>query len=139
MNILSANEEDAEKIYSLLKKEKRTAYTKNLVMDLIESRASLALKAVEENNKVVGALGARAEGKNSAWLYFIVVDKEYRNEGIARSLNSELERRCRTKKIKRIALDTPDKSFFSKLGYKQAGKIPKWYGTKDQIIMFKKV
>ncbi|GBE20651.1 hypothetical protein BMS3Abin17_01393 [archaeon BMS3Abin17] len=44
---------------------------------------------------------------------------------------------ARKKGIKRMALDTPDREFFEKFGFKEVGRIPNWYEDKDQIIMFK--
>lgn len=131
-----AGNKDIDRIYGIMQESERIAYTKELVNDLITSPDSFCLK-LEEEGKLIGALGARAEGENSCWLYFIVIRKESRGRGYARELMERFFREAGRKGIKRIALDTPDREFFEKFGFEDVGKIPKWYETEDQHIMFK--
>ncbi len=128
---------EAERIYELIKEEGKTAYTLDLVKDLINTEGSLSL--ILKNDKIIGALGARAEGKNSAWLYYIVIDRDYREKGYAKKLIDKLFEEARKKGIRRIALDTPEKEFFEKFGFKEVGRIPDWHENKDQVIMFKEL
>jgi ribosomal protein S18 acetylase RimI-like enzyme len=136
MNIQYATLDDIEQIYKIMRQIGRIAYTKNLVIDLINSEDSICLKLLE-NGQIAGVLGARAEGKNSYWLYFIVVKEEYREKGYAKEMMDKLFEEVKKKGVKRIALDTPDKDFFEKFGFKEIGRIPNWYEDKDQVIMFK--
>ncbi|GBE20650.1 hypothetical protein BMS3Abin17_01392 [archaeon BMS3Abin17] len=66
---------DAEGIFEIMQDVKRTAYTLDLVKDLINTHGSLSLKLIIDG-KIIGALGARAEGRNSGWLYYIVVHQK---------------------------------------------------------------
>lgn len=133
--IREATPEDADRIFALLEKEGRVAYTLDLVRDLIGQDDSLSL-VDEDDGEIVGALGARAEGKNSAWLYYLITSQKRRGEGRARALFEELKEQARERGIKRLALDTPDCSFFEHLGFTEVGRIPDWYEDKDQVIMF---
>ncbi|HDZ61044.1 MAG TPA: GNAT family N-acetyltransferase [Candidatus Pacearchaeota archaeon] len=63
--------------------------------------------------------------------------KDYRNKEYSIKLMNYLFDEARKKGIKRMALDTPDREFFEKFGFKEVGRIPNWYEDKDQIIMFK--
>ncbi len=129
---------DAKKIYSLMKKEKKSAYTIELVKDLIETKKAVSIKLVSEG-KIIGALGARPEGKNAYWLYYVIVDKKHRNNGYARALVDSFYSLAKRNGAKRVATDTPEKEFFEKVGLKEVGRIPRWYEDKDQIIMHKKL
>ena len=135
VQIAFANIEDAEEIYALLKDVGRSAYTLDLVKDLITTEGSYSLVLTEEKY-VVGALGARAEGKDSSWLYYIVIHTDFRGKGYARELIKKLFEELKSAGIKRVALDTPDKEFFSKFHFREAGRIPNWYVDKDQFIMY---
>lgn len=138
MEIRYANKKDIDDIWKIMKTVGRVAYTKDLVNDLISSKKSICLKLLEKN-KIIGALGARAEGKNSYWLYFIVVKPLFRHKNYAIKLMNKLFKEVKKKGSNRIALDTPDEEFFKKFGFKEVGRMPKWYENKDQIIMFKQL
>lgn len=138
MDIQFANLEDVENIFKIMKDVGRVAYTKDLVRDLIESKDSLCLKLIE-NGQIIGALGARAEGKNSSWLYFVVIKDQYRGRGYAKELMNRFFEEAKKKGLKRVALDTPDSEFFEGFGFKEVGRIPNWYEDRDQIIMFRNI
>jgi N-acetylglutamate synthase-like GNAT family acetyltransferase len=114
----------------------RVAYTKDLVRDLINSKDSFCFKLIE-SDQIIGALGARSEGMNSSWLYFVVIKDQYRGRAYAKELMNRFFEEAKKKGLKRVALDTPDKDFFVKFGFQEVGRIPKWYEDRDQIIMFK--
>jgi ribosomal protein S18 acetylase RimI-like enzyme len=135
MKIKYVTSEDVEEIYEIMRSVGRIAYTKGLIVDLINSQDSFCLK-LQDDKQIIGVLGARAEGKNSSWLYFIVIKEDYRGKGYAKELMNKFFNELKCKGIKRIALDTPDKEFFEKFGFKEVGRIPDWYEEKDQIIMF---
>ena len=136
MDIKHATLHDSEEIYRIMKPEGRVAYTKDLIVDLVNSEDPVCLKLLEDG-QIVGALGARAEGRNSYWLYFIVVKEGYRERGCAKELMDRFFEEVKRKGVKRIALDTPDKDFFEKFGFEEVGRIPNWYEDRDQVIMFK--
>ncbi len=131
-----ATTKDIDRIYEIMEESERMAYTKELVNDLIISKDSICLK-ITEDGEIIGALGARAEGENSCWLYFIVVRKNCRIQGYAGKLMEKFFEEARKEGFKRVALDTPDREFFERFGFEDVGRIPKWYETKDQHIMFK--
>jgi len=131
-----ADIEDVEEIYDIMKGIGRIAYTRDLVADLINSESSICLKLILDE-KIIGALGEKAEGENALWLYFVVVKEEFRKKDYATKLMNRLFEEAKNIGIKRIALDTPDREFSEKFGFKEAGKIPNWYKGKDQIIMYR--
>ncbi len=138
MKIVYSKLSDAKKIYAMLRREKRVAYTLDLVKDLITAKHSFSLK-LTDNEKCIAALGARAEGKNSAWLYYVVVDKNYRQKGCASMLINYFFKEAKKRGVKRIATDTPDVVFYSKFGFKKVGRIPRWYEDRDQVILFRRL
>ncbi len=135
MEIREATLGDVEQIGNLMRSDGRRAYTKDLAIDLIENSQSLCL-VLTENNQIVGSLGARGEGKNSCWLYYIIVKEEFRKKGHARELMKRFFDEARKIGAKRIALDTPEKEFFEKFGFKEVGRLPDWYEDMDQVIMY---
>lgn len=135
--IKQAKLKDAERIQELIDQEDKVGYTLNFIEDLIRTDAPLSLELVVDD-KIIGGLGARVEGENSAYLYYIVVDKSYRKNGYARKLMKEFFNEAKNNGIKRIALDTPYPEFFGKFGFKEVGKLPDW-DTKDQFIMLKEL
>jgi len=135
MEIRNATLDDVEQIYEIMKDNPRDAYTKDLVIDLIENRQSICLVSTE-NNQIIGSVGARGEGKKSCWLYYIVVKKKFRSMGYARGMIERFFDVAKKRKIKRIALDTPEKEFFERFDFKEVGRLPKWYEDKDQILMY---
>lgn len=131
---------DSEEIFQIMRQiGRRAAYTIDLVKDLIQSGENSISLVLILNNKIIGALGARAEGKKSLWFYYIVIDKEHRKKGYGRKLMSKFFEEARKKGIKRVATDTPAKEFFENFGFKEVGKIPNWYEDKDQIIMYQRL
>ena len=129
---------DADAIFALLKKEGRAAYTKDIVIDTIRTKGSLCLRMVQDGI-LIGAVGARAEGRHSAWVYYIVIDRRFRLRGNSKKLMNMLFKACAKKGIKRIALDTPDCSYFGKFGFREVGRIKRWYEDRDQVIMYRPV
>jgi amino-acid N-acetyltransferase len=135
MEIRAAVLDDVEQIYEIMKSDGRRAYTKDLAIDLIENSQSLCL-VITENNQIVGSLGARGEGKDSCWLYYIIVREEFRHKGHARELMKRFLDNARRMGAKSIALDTPDREFFEKFGFKEVGRLPGWYEDMDQVITY---
>lgn len=130
---------DKNKIYQILKKPRRDAYTNQLIIDLIKNKKSICLVATF-NKKIVGCIGARREGYKAYWIYFIDVTKKFRNHKIGTALMNKLLERARELKADKIAIDTPNKRFPLKVGFKIIGKLPKWQAkNKTQYIMFKKL
>lgn len=140
MEIRHAKLEDVDEIYSLMKdlKRDRSAYTKDLVVDLIKTKNSLCLVAIENKN-IIAALGARGEGKNSLWLYYLVIKEELRSKGYGEKMMDYLFDEAKKIGVKRIAMDTPEVEYFKKFGFEEVGRIPGWYEDRDQVILFKKI
>lgn len=90
------------------------AYTKHLIIDLIEHKKSFCLK-LTKNSQLIGVLGARSEGQNSFWLYFIVIKKQFQGKGYAKALMQAFFKESKKRAVKRIALDTLDKIFLPSL------------------------
>jgi amino-acid N-acetyltransferase len=133
-----AKMDDLEKIFEIMESEARSVYTIDLVRDMISSEGSLSL-IVTEDEKIAGMIGARAEGKNSAWIYYVLIGQDFRGKGYAKKLMEKFFDEARSKGIKRVATDTPNSSFFEKFGFSEAGRIPHWYEEKDQIILFREI
>ena len=89
---------DADRIHELLQETGKAVYTKDPVIDLI-----------------------RSEGRNSAWLYFVVIRPEHRNKGYASRLMNRFFAEAR------------------RFGFEQVGLLPNWYEDRDQIIVFRKL
>ena len=139
IKLRKATLKDKNKIYQILKKPRRDAYTEQLVIDLIKNKKSICLVATL-NNKIVGCVGARREGYKAYWIYFIDIIKKFRNHRIGTALMNKLLERAGELKADKIAIDTPNKRFPLKFGFKIVGKLPKWQTkNKTQFIMFKKL
>lgn len=138
MEIKPVGKEDIKEVFEIMKVYRRAAYTENFVKDLVYSKRSLCLKLVK-NGKILGVIGAREEGKNSLWLYFVVVKKDERGKGYGRALMEKLLEEAKKHGIKRIALDTPEPGFFEKFGFRSLAELPKWYEEKNQFVMFKRI
>ena len=139
IRIRNSTLKDKNKIYQILKKPRRDAYTEQLVIDLIKNKPSICLVAIS-SNKIVGCAGARREGYKAYWIYFIDVIKEFRNHGIGTMLMNKLLEKAKKLGANKIAIDTPNKRFPLKFGFKIVGKLPNWQAkNKTQYIMFKKL
>jgi len=139
MKIRKARLKDAKGIYlKFLKKPYRDAYTNQLIIDLIKNKLSICLVA-EQNNRIVGVLGARREGHKAYWIYFVEVKKKFRNKSVKDFLMKKFFNNIKKLKANKIAVDTPNKKFFLRFGFKEIGKLPNWQKSKSQFIMFKKI
>lgn len=138
IKIRNARISELGKVYSVLQEFRRDAYTKELAESLIEEKNSVCIVAIAES-RIIATLGARKEGKNAMWIYFLAVRKKYQGKGIATRLNQEFLEKAKRLGIRKIATDTPEPNLFMKFGFKEAGMLPKWYESKDQYIMFRRL
>jgi ribosomal protein S18 acetylase RimI-like enzyme len=93
---------------------------------------------VENNDKVIGAIGVR-ENKYGSGGYemdsdYVAVDKDYRGKGIATKLLSEVEKFVIENSGRYLHVLTcdinsykPARSFYEKNGYKKVAEIPNYY------------
>lgn len=105
---------------------------------------------VEDNGKIVGALGVR-ENKYGSGGYemdsdYVAVHKDYRGKGIANKLLTEAEKFIKERGGRYLHVLTcdidsykPARSFYKKNGYKKVAEIPDYYVEGEgRIDYFKK-
>jgi GNAT superfamily N-acetyltransferase len=97
-----------------------------------------------EDNKIVGFIGF-SEGyfRDSDYLDWVFVDKEYRGKGIAERLIKEFEKDAKKRGVKRIFSTTirknkPVMKMQKKLGYKRVGYVWNLWEEGDKEIFFSK-
>ncbi len=138
-SIRSAGLSDSSNIYlNVLNRVGREAYNEQLICDLIKDDLSICLVA-EKGEDIVGALGARREGHEAYWLYFLHSKKEG-NDEVECLLMEKFFEIVKEKNANKIASDSPDVRLLKKFGFNEVGRIPEWQKDgRDQIIMFKKL
>mgnify|MGYP000397879644 CR=1 FL=1 len=71
------------------------------------------------NENLVGLVICEITLNKQAYIWYLIVDEKYRGRGIGQKLISELEGKLKSKKIKKIFLNSSDdsKKFYEKLDF----------------------
>lgn len=85
-----------------------------------------------EGKKLIGGIQVRLYDKPKCWIYFFVVDKKHRQEGIGTKLLLAVEKNM-PKGYFLILVDFGNtditaKKFYVKNGFKKVATIPNWFG-----------
>lgn len=97
-----------------------------------------------DNKKIIGFIGfSKRYFRDSDYLEWVFVDKNYRGRGIAETLIKKFEQDARRRKSRRIFSTTIKKNkaamkMHKKLGYQQAGYVWNLWEEGDKEIIFSK-
>lgn len=128
------------KIYALGKKEFSGEYwfTKKFLKTTIE-RKGLALGAFKKN-ELIGVIFVEFPDMPKAWIYFFIVDKSYRRNGVGSKLLKEIEKRLPKGYFLMFTdfedKDTSAKRFYIKNGFKKSAKIKDWFGENTYGLIY---
>lgn len=117
-------------------------YTKKFVRDSI-LKPGFNFGAFE-GKKLLGGILVQQEDKPKLWIYFFIVDKKRRREGIGRKLLQTVEKiRVRGFNILFVDFEPTDtlaKNFYIKNGFKKSAIIKHWFGHNSHaLLLFKKI
>ena len=119
--ILDGSEEDAEYICNQLDEVFNKPH-----LDIKHDYIKINRKLVNEEGKVVAAIMAGVTEIDTAWIWKIWVDEEYRHQGLGSLLMKHFEKKAKEKGANKIISEEIydwNVDFFLKLGYKVAGEL----------------
>jgi len=95
-----------------------------------------------EGKNLIGSILTRMYDKPKSWIYFFVVDKQFRRAGIGSRLLSAVEKSL-PKGYFMIYVDFEDsdieaKKFYNKRGFKKQAKINHWFGRDMPGLLYSK-
>ncbi len=95
-----------------------------------------------EGKKMLGGILVQQEDKPKLWIYFFIVDKKRRREGIGRKLLRTVEK-IHVKDFNMLFVDFEPtdflaKSFYINNGFKQSAKIKHWFGYNTYALLYVK-
>lgn len=120
------------------------------VRDAVQTGEKIVLVAMDGDNiagSVQLGLAWQPNGQHRAEVQKLIVHPDYRRQGVARMLMSELERIARERGRMTLFLDTEKDSIaegmYAKLGYQRCGEIPQFalnpYGEMKSTVLFYKL
>ena len=99
------------------------------------------------NRKVVGVIGEYswiAHPKHVRWVGYFAVDPKFQSRGIGSKLFKTMEAKAKRDGIKVYCLETSERKeervankFYTKMGFKIAGKIPHFWWGYSQVYRYK--
>jgi len=96
-----------------------------------------------ENGKVVGFICGSINGEKEARIMILVVDKEYRGQGIGRKLLELFEEEAKKLKVEKMRLEvkTSNKvaiSLYKKIGFIISNMLPAYYNDGSDAYVMQK-
>ena len=96
-----------------------------------------------ENRKIIGAIFVRKFDMPKLWIFFFVVDKNYRRQGIGSRLLKAVERKC-SNDYPLMFVDIENrnieaKKFYLKNGFTEQACIKDWFGIDKEGIILSKI
>ena len=98
---------------------------------------------VFEKSKMLGAIDVVFQDKPKVWIYFFVVDKNYRKRGIGSKLLEKVEKKLQ-KNFFLIFVDFEKNDysairFYKKHRFKEQAKIKNWFGIRHDGLIYSKI
>jgi len=94
----------------------------------------------QDNEEICGYIKMRTE-MSVCFIESLIVGKNFRNQGIAKSLVKKVEETCKEMNLHKISLETgvewEARKLYEKLGYKTICELKDHYGHKDFVLMEK--
>lgn len=142
---------DLEKILSIIKlnldtfSETEIAEAGKNIMEIINKRNKENDFLIERfSKKIVGCAGFERQNDTDGVysLNWLAVHPDYKRKGIATGLYNFIEKQIEKLDARLIFLNAgsgeENRYFYSKMGFKKSGRIPKYYSeTKDLILYYK--
>jgi ribosomal protein S18 acetylase RimI-like enzyme len=93
-----------------------------------------------DGKKMIGTIMVKVYDKPKAWVYYFVVDKNYRRKGVGSALLAAAVRALPKGNYLLIVdigeKDALAKSFYGKQGFKRAAKIKEWFGPREAGLLY---
>ncbi len=142
---------DLEKILSIIKLNPDTFYESEIaeagknIMEIIKKRNKENDFLIERiSKKIIGCAGfERQNDTNGVYsLNWLAIHPDYKRRGIATGLYNFIEKHIEKLNARLIFLNAgsgeENRYFYSKMGFKASGRIPKYYNeTKDLVLYYK--
>ena len=147
LTIETASIELIDELYEIEKRSfTREAFTKREIARLLGDYNAIGL-AARVNGEIAGFLIAAIEmekGKMFGHIFTLDVAPSHRRRGIARKLLEELESLLRQKEVVECRLEVREGNaaainLYLKLGYRQMGRLEKYYGDAHGLYLQKKL
>jgi ribosomal protein S18 acetylase RimI-like enzyme len=142
MKIRKITPKDISQIYKLGLRQFRGEfwYTKHFLKDTLKNYGLYYGAFIDK--KIIGTIFVRLYNRPQAWIYFFVVDKNYRRKGVGQILLDKIEKSI-PKGYSIIIADLEDndisaKRFYIKNGFKKKAKIKDWFGEKTFGVIYLK-
>jgi ribosomal protein S18 acetylase RimI-like enzyme len=116
-------------------------FTKKFLKETINT-PGYYLVAVE-NKKIIGVIFVRKFDLPKLWIFFFVVDKDYRRQGIGGRLLKAVERKC-SNDYPLMFVDIENKNieakkFYLRNGFTEQACIKDWFGVDKEGIILSKI
>ncbi len=128
INIRYAKESDVDSIYYIYEKEGWLSFNKDMVKKLVVDSNSIYL-VVEKDNQIIGFSRYLTDNVLTVFLAEIIVDQEYRNQGIGKCMVDEI---FKLNKDQRIELITDNPKFYERLKFRKVGDAYRRYRKEDK-------
>ena len=142
MKIKRITAEDTNALYNLGLQQFKGEfwYTKKFLKDSIKN--SEFRFGAFEGKKMLGGILVQQSDKPKLWIYFFIVDKKHRREGIGGKLLKSVEK-IRIKGFDMLFVDFEPtdilaKNFYTKYGFKKSAKIKNWFGPHTYALLYAK-
>lgn len=133
---------DIDKIYSLGKKQfgKEFWFTRKYIAETLENFGYYF--GAYEKDDLIGVILVKKFDRPKLWIFFLLVDKKWRNRGIAnRLLNRIIKSAPKTYSLLFTDFEKKDKealAFYKKHGFKKQAAIRDWYGKNSAGLIYVK-
>lgn len=142
MNIVELSISDIDKILELYSKNFSDGWSKKMLESAFNTNRFIALGIGQE--KLIGIITCSLT-EFDADIESIVIDKEFRKQGLAKLILEKLEERLKSKKIEKIFLEVregniPAKNFYIKNGFSKINLRKSYYDDgENAVIMAKEI
>jgi ribosomal protein S18 acetylase RimI-like enzyme len=93
---------------------------------------------IKDNNKIIGGISGLLFVNHDCWVHLVIVDKEFRNNGLGSKMFDKLEEFVRANNCTNIRLETGDfqaKEFYEQHGFKVVATLDKSFLGHTMYIM----
>jgi len=95
-----------------------------------------------EGNKLIGTIIVKVYDRPKAWIYYFLVDEEYRRKGVGGALLKAAEKAIPKGNYLLIVDigedDAAAKKFYRKSGFRKVAKVKEWFGPHEAGLLYSK-
>jgi len=115
-----------------------------LVFEYLLSLPGSVILLAEEGGEVIGYVAGYMEGREVGHVASLAVRPAFRGRGVGKGLMKALEAELMARGARRLRLEVRESNMVARrlyegLGYRVVGRLPKYYGDEDGLLMVKEL